>query len=64
MSGVQLFCKNIYETMTQKTTEMKLIKKSQWYLSKNVYNKGTQNRKHQNKNLNSYLQHQSQQQNN
>ena len=50
--------------MTQKTTEMKLIKKSQWYLSKNVYNKGTQNRKHQNKNLNSYLQHQSQQQNN
>ena len=29
MSGVQLFCKNIYETMTQKTIEMELIKKSQ-----------------------------------
>ena len=25
MSGVQLFCKNIYETMTQKTIEMELI---------------------------------------
>ena len=43
---------------------MELIKKSQWYLSKNVYNRGKQNRKYQNKNLNSYLQHQSQHQNN
>ena len=42
MSGVQLFCKNIYETMTQKTIEMELIKKSQWYLSTNVYNRGMQ----------------------
>ena len=63
MSGVQLFCKNIYETMTQKTIEMELIKKSQWYLSKNVRNMGIQNRRYQNKNLNSYLQHQSQHQN-
>ena len=30
MSCVQLFCKNIYETMTQKTIEMELIKKYQW----------------------------------
>ena len=29
MSCVQLFCKNIYETMTQKTIEMELIKKYQ-----------------------------------
>ena len=41
-SGVQLFCKNIYETMTQKTIEMELIKKSQWYLSTNIYNRGMQ----------------------
>ena len=40
MSGVQLFCKNIYETMTQKAIEMELIKKSQWYPSKNLYNRG------------------------
>ena len=26
MSGVQLFCKNIYKTMAQKTIEMELIK--------------------------------------
>ena len=63
MSGVQLFCKNIYKTMAQKTIEMELIKKSQWYLSKNVRNRGIQNRRYQNKNLNSYLQHQSQQPN-
>ena len=63
MSGVQLFCKNIYETMTQKTIEMELIKKSQWYPSKNLYTRGIQNSRYQNKNLNSYLQHQSQQQN-
>ena len=42
MSDVQLFCKNIYETMTQKTIEMELIKKSRWYLSKSVYNRGIQ----------------------
>ena len=33
-------CKNIYETMTQKAIEMELIKKSQWYPSKNLYNRG------------------------
>ena len=66
MSGVQLFYKNIYETMTQKTIEktieMELIKKSQWYPSKNLYDRGIQNSRYQNKILNSYLQHQSQQQ--
>ena len=36
MSGVQLCCKNIYETMTQKTIETELSKKSQWYPSKNL----------------------------
>ena len=40
MSGVQLFCKSIYKTMTQKTIEMELIKKSQWYPSKSLYNRG------------------------
>ena len=30
------------ETMTQKTIEMELIKKSQWYLSKNIHNRGIQ----------------------
>ena len=34
MSCVQLFCKTIYETMTQKIIEMEMIKKSLWYLSK------------------------------
>ena len=66
MSGVQLFCKNMYETMTQKTIEktieMELIIKSQWYPSKHLYNRGIQNNIYQNKTLNSYLQHQSQQQ--
>ena len=45
--------------MTQKRKEMYLIRKSQWYLSKNVHKRGTQNRKHQNKNFNCYLQHRS-----
>ena len=62
MSGVQLFCKNIYETVTQKTIGIELIKKSQWYPCKKLYNKGIQNSRYQNKTLNSYLQHQSQQQ--
>ena len=53
MSGVQLFCKNICETMTQKTIEMELIKKSQWHPSKSLYNRGIQNSRYQNKSLNS-----------
>ena len=63
MSGVQLCCKNIYDTMTQRTVETELSKKSQWYPSKNLYNRGIKNSRYQNKTLNSYLQHQSKQQN-
>ena len=40
---------------------MELIKNSQWYPSKNLYNRGIQNSRYQNKSLNSYLQHKSQQ---
>ena len=49
--------------MVQKTIEIELIKQSQWYHSKNLYNRGIQNSRYQNKSLNSYLLHQSQQQN-
>ena len=63
MSGMQLCFKNIYETITQKTVETELSKKSQWYPSKNLYNRGIQNSRYQNKSLNSYLQHESKQQN-
>ena len=56
MSGMQLCFKNIYETIAQKTVETELSKKSQWYPSKNLYNRGIQNSRYQNKSLNSYLQ--------
>ena len=37
--------------MTQKAIDMELIKKSQWYPSKNLYTRGIQNSRYQNKNL-------------
>ena len=62
MSGVQLFCKT-YMNYGTKKIEIELIKQCQLYPSKNLYNRGIQNSRYQNKSLNSYLQHQSQQQN-